>query len=59
MHGSFNPTWAIPIAIITIFGGMLGGKISLKTKPKYLKTLFAITTLIAALLMILNSGIGK
>jgi len=59
LHGSFNPSWAIPIAVITIFGGVLGGKTALKTKPKYLKTLFAVTTLIAALLMILNSGIGN
>ncbi len=59
LHGSFNPAWAIPIAVVTIFGGILGGKIALKTKPKYLKTLFAVTTLIAALLMLVNSGIGK
>ena len=60
LHGSFNPAWAIPIAIVTIFGGVLGGKIALKTKPKYLKTpLFAVTTLIAALLMIVNAGLAK
>jgi len=59
LHGSFNPAWAIPIAIVTIFGGVLGGKIALKTKSKYLKTLFAVTTLIAALLMIVNAGLAK
>jgi len=55
LHGSFNPVWALPIACVTIFGGVLGGKIALKTKPKYLKTLFAVTTLIAAILMFVNS----
>jgi hypothetical protein len=55
LHGSFNPAWAVPIAVMAIFGGILGGKIALRTKPKYLKTLFAATTLIAALLMIVNA----
>jgi len=59
LHGSFNPVWAIPIAGVTIFGGILGGKIALRTKPKYLKTLFAVTTLVAALLMLVNSGIAR
>ena len=59
LHGSFNHTWAIPIAGVTILGGVLGGKIALKTKPKYLKTLFAVTTLVAALLMLVNAGVTK
>jgi len=59
LHGSFNPTWAIPMAGVTIFGGVLGSKIALTTKPKYLKTLFAVTTLTAALLMFINAGVAK
>ncbi len=55
LHGDFNPSWAIPLAFITILGGIIGGKFALKTKPKYLKTLFAYTTLIAALFMIINA----
>ncbi len=55
LHGSFNPGWAIPIASVTIFGGVLGGKIALRINPKYLKTLFAVTTLVAALLMLVNA----
>ncbi len=58
LHGSFNPAWGIPIATVTIFGGVLGGKIALETKPKSLKKLFAVTTLVAALLMLINTGFG-
>ena len=59
LHGSFNPAWAVPIASVAIFGGILGGKIALRTKPQYLKKLFAITTIVAALLMFVNANIAK
>ncbi len=59
LHGSFNPSWAIPIAAVTIGGGVLGGKIALKTKPKCLRILFAVTTLIAAALMIVNTLVER
>jgi len=39
--------------------GILGGKIALKSKPKYLKLLFAVTTLIAAVLMLVNASVAK
>ncbi len=55
IQGDFNPSWAIPLAIITIFGGMAGGKLSLSTKPKHLKKLFAYTNWLAALFMVLNA----
>lgn len=55
VHGSFNPTWALPIAGVAVGGGTLGGKIALKTKPAYLKMLFAVTTLVAAILMMVNA----
>jgi len=54
MHGSFNPSWALPIAGVAIIGGALGGKVAMKTKPAYLKKLFALTTLVAAILMVVN-----
>jgi uncharacterized membrane protein YfcA len=59
--GDFNPSWALPIAGIAIVGGLLGGKVALKTKPKHLKKIFAVTTLIAAVLMAINalSGGGR
>ncbi|WP_155313974.1 sulfite exporter TauE/SafE family protein [Desulfosarcina ovata] len=55
VQGDFNPSWAIPLAIITIVGGILGGKLALSTKPKHLKKLFAYTNWLAALFMIINA----
>jgi len=55
IQGDFNPSWAIPLAIITVAGGILGGKLSLKTKPRHLKKLFAYTNWLAALFMIINA----
>jgi uncharacterized membrane protein YfcA len=55
MHGTFNPVWAVPIAGVAVIGGLLGGKIALTTKPAHLKTLFALTTLVAAILMTVNA----
>ncbi len=54
-QGDFNPSWAIPLAIVTIIGGIIGGKFALKTKPKNLKTLFAYTNWAAALFMVFNA----
>ena len=53
-QGDFNPSWAIPLAVITIIGGILGGKFALKTKPKHLKKLFAYTNWLAGLFMVFN-----
>ncbi len=55
VQGDFNPSWAVPLAFITIIGGMLGGKFALKTKPKHLKKLFAFTNWLAALFMVINA----
>jgi uncharacterized membrane protein YfcA len=55
LQGSFDPSFAIPIAGVTIIGGILGGNLATKTEPRYLKTLFALTTLAAAILMIINA----
>jgi len=54
IHGDFNPKLAIPLAIVTIIGGVIGGKFALKSKPKNLKKLFAYTNWLAALFMIYN-----
>jgi uncharacterized membrane protein YfcA len=54
-QGDFNPSWAVPLAIVTIVGGILGGKLALRSKPKHLKTLFAYTNWLAALFMIVNA----
>ncbi len=55
MRGDFDPALALPLAVLTILGGLLGGKFALKTKPRHLKTLFAYTNWIAALLMLFNA----
>jgi uncharacterized membrane protein YfcA len=55
IRGDFNPSWAVPLSFVTIIGGIVGGKFSLKTKPKQLKKLFAYTNWFAALFMIVNA----
>ncbi len=55
LRGDFNPKLAIPLAVITIIGGLIGGKFSLKTKPKYLKQIFAYTNWVAAGFMVVNA----
>jgi uncharacterized membrane protein YfcA len=57
--GDFNPSWALPVAGVALIGGLLGGKVALKTKPKHLKTIFALSTLVAAVLMAVNAVSGK
>ena len=59
VQGDFNPSWAIPLAFITVLGGIIGGKFALKTKPKHLKSLFAYTNWIAALFMLFNAFYAK
>jgi len=59
LQGSFVPSLALPLAPATIAGGLLGGRVALKTKPAYLKTLFAVTTLVAAVLMVVNAMVAK
>ncbi len=54
-QGDFNPKIAVPLAIVTIVGGIIGGKLALKSKPKNLKKLFAYTNWIAAIFMIANA----
>jgi len=53
--GDFNPIWAVPLACVAALGGLIGGKISIKTEPLRLKKIFAYTTLAAAGFMAVNS----
>jgi len=55
IQGDFNPSWAIPLAILTVIGGFIGGKFAMKTKPKHLKQLFAYTTWAASIVMVINA----
>jgi uncharacterized membrane protein YfcA len=59
LHGTFRPAWALPVAGVAVIGGALGGRIALKTKPSYLKTLFALTTLAAAVIMVVNGLVSR
>jgi hypothetical protein len=54
-QGDFNPSWAVPLAFVTIVGGVIGGRYALKTKPKNLKQLFAVTNWLAAGFMMVNA----
>jgi len=49
--GHFDYRIAVPLAIGGAIGGLIGGSIAIKTKPQVLKILFAITTLVAAIIM--------
>lgn len=59
LHGGFDPALAIPCGAVAVIGGLIGGKFALKTKPKKLKTISGIITIIAAVLMMVNTLSGK
>jgi uncharacterized membrane protein YfcA len=59
IKGHFDPQWAIPVACAGVIGGVIGGKLAIKTKPKKLKIIFAFTTLAAAVVMIVNASLSR
>jgi uncharacterized protein len=58
LHGGFDPGLAVPCGAVAIVGGLIGGKVALKTKPKRLKTISGILTLVAAALMLSKTLVG-
>jgi uncharacterized membrane protein YfcA len=52
--GSFDYIFALPLVIIAIVGGIVGGKLAVKSRPKNLKYIFAFTNLFAGILMLVN-----
>lgn len=54
INGSFNAQLVIPLAIVAVVGGIIGSKFAVKSKPKNLKVVFAITNIIAGLIMVVN-----
>ena len=54
LHGGFSPGLAIPAALAAVVGGLLGGRVALKTKPKIIKTISGLLTIAAAILMLVN-----
>jgi len=53
--GDFNPEWAIPVACVAVVGGLLGGKLALKTQAGRLKLFFTLTTFAAAAFVLFNA----
>ncbi len=54
INGHVNLEFAIPLTIVAIVGGIVGGKFALKSKPKNLKKIFALTNLAAGITMIIS-----
>jgi uncharacterized membrane protein YfcA len=59
VSGHFNLMAAFPLAIAGAVGGILGSKIALKSRPRFLKLLFAVTTFMAAVVMVFNALLTK
>lgn len=54
IKGNFNPQLAIPLAIAAVFGGLIGSKCAVKSKPKNLKLIFAVINILAAVIMLVS-----
>ncbi len=59
VQGDFSPALAILLSIITVLGALIGSKFAMKTKPAYLKNLFAYTNWAAAIFMLANALNGR
>ncbi len=53
--GHFQPSLAIPLAVAGVVGGYLGTHLTVKIPSKWLKLIFAGTSLLAAILMVLSA----
>jgi len=53
--GHFDWQWAVPAACCAAVGSIIGARQALRTRPKALKTVFALTTLGAAIFMVINA----
>jgi uncharacterized membrane protein YfcA len=59
LSGHFDPLWAIPASCAAVAGGVIGGKLAIKTNPQKLKLIFAFTTLAAAVVMAVNALLSR
>ncbi len=57
--GDFNVAWAVPLGLTAVMGGMVGARVTLRTKPTTLKKVFAYTTFAAALFMAMNAWFSE
>jgi len=55
LHGAFVVALAVPAALAAVAGGLIGGKFALETKPKSLKTISGLLTILAAACMVVES----
>jgi len=53
--GHFDPSLALPLAAAGAIGGFLGTQLTVKIQPKTLKVIFAVTSLLAAIIMVVNA----
>ena len=53
--GHFDFSFALPLALAGLIGGLIGAKLTPRIKSKNLKLVFALTSLIAAAIMILRT----
>lgn len=54
LHGNVDLRFALPFIIAAVVGGWVGSKYAVKSKPKNLRTIFALTNLLAGIIMIFN-----
>ena len=59
LHGAFSPALGLSCGAAAVVGGLLGGRVALKTKPKHLKTISGLLTIVAAVFMMVNALSGK
>ncbi len=55
LHGGFDQALAIPCGAVAVIGGLIGSRLALKTKPKSLKTISGILTIVAAIFMLVKA----
>lgn len=53
--GHFEYKLALPLALAGLIGGIIGAKLTPQVKPKNLKLIFALTSLTAATIMVVNA----
>lgn len=59
LHGGLNTALALSSGAAALLGGWLGGRAALKTKPKHLKTISGLLTIVAAAFMMANALSSK
>ena len=53
--GDFNAAWVVPMSLMAVIGGLIGSLFSVKIQQEKLKEIFAYTTLLAAIFLIINT----